>query len=288
MANPTIPVIDFHTHPYLPDDLAPGTRDFVRSISPAVREHGDRLRDPGYVAALLRAEGVRRAVVLPEHCPATSGNVRTETVIELCRTVPDLFLPFASVDPNTDPDPAGLLRRYIDEGPVHGLKLYPSYQYFYPNERRLYPIYEVCVEHRLPLLLHIGTSVLPGTRLKYCDPIHLDDVAIDFPELAIVMAHGGRGWWYDACATLATLHENVYIDVTGLVPSKLLDHFPALERMADKVIFGSDWPAMPKSVAHNARAITALGLSPEATRKILHDNAARLLGLAGEGSGTDR
>ena len=290
MANPTIPVIDFHTHPHLLEaqPIGVGPADFVLSISPAVREHGARLRDPGYVAALLRAEGVRRAVVLPEHCPATSGNVRTETVIELCRTVPDLFLPFASVDPNTAPDPAGLLRRYIDEGPVHGLKLYPSYQYFYPNERRLYPIYEVCVEHRLPLLLHIGTSVLPGTRLKYCDPIHLDDVAIDFPELAIVMAHGGRGWWYDACATLATLHENVYIDVTGLVPSKLLDHFPALERMADKVIFGSDWPAMPKSVAHNARAITALGLSPEATRKILHDNAARLLGLSGEGSGTDR
>lgn len=272
-------VIDFHTHPYCPGDLSPATLDFVRSISPAIRDHGDRLADPRYVAELLRAEGVERAVVLPEHCPATSGNVRTETVIELCRAVPDFFLPFASVDPNTDPDPAGLLRRYIDEGPVYGLKLYPSYQYFYPNERRVYPLYEVCVEHRLPVLLHIGTSVIPGTRLKYCDPVHLDDVAVDFPDLVLVMAHGGRGWWYDACAALASLHENVYIDVTGLVPSKLLDHFPQLERLADKVVFGSDWPAMPKSVAHNVERISSLGLSENALDRILYRNAVRILGL---------
>src|SRR5690606_22224905 len=115
--------------------------------------------------------------------------------------------------------------------------------------------------------------------LKYCDPVHLDDVAVDFPDLAIVMAHGGRGFWYQACATLAALHENVYIDVTGLVPSRLLEHFPDLERLADRVVFGSDWPAMPKSVAHNVRAIAGLGLSDEALEKIFRRNAARLLGL---------
>ncbi len=288
MANAPLRVIDFHTHPYRPGDLAPATWRFIQSISPAVREHGDRLEDAGYVAGLLRAQGVERAVVLPEHCPDSSGNVRTETVIELCRAAPDFFLPFASVNPNTDPDPAGLLRRYVREGPVHGLKLYPSYQFFYPNERRVYPIYEACVEHGLPVLLHVGTSVIPGTRLRYCDPVHLDDVAVDFPELPIVMAHGGRGWWYDACATLASLHRNVYIDVAGLVPSKLLEHFPALERLADRVVFGSDWPAMPKSVDHNARRIASLGLSSEATEKILYRNAARLLGLEGGGGGAGR
>jgi predicted TIM-barrel fold metal-dependent hydrolase len=273
-------VIDFHTHPYRPGDVAPATRDFIREISPSVREHGDRLADPRFVAELLRAEGVERAVVLPEHCPATSGNVRTETVLAICREAPDFFLPFACVDPNTDPDPAALLRRYHDEGPVHGLKLYPSYQHFYPNERRVYPIYEACVELGLPVLFHIGTSVIPGTRLKYCDPIHLDDLAVDFPELVVVMAHGGRGFWYDACATLARQHENFYIDVTGLVPSRLREHFPELERLADKVVFGSDWPAMPKRVGQNIRAIEALGLPEEALAAILYRNATRILGLA--------
>lgn len=272
-------IIDFHTHPYRPADLAPATLEFVRRISPAVQTHGDRLSDPAFAAELLRAEGVRHAVLLPEHCPASSGNVRTETVLRLCREVPGFFLPFACVDPNTDPDPAARLRSYAEDGPIYGLKLYPSYQFFYPNERRVYPVYEVCLELGIPVLLHIGSSVIPGTRLKYCDPIHLDDLAVDFPELPVVMAHGGRGFWYDACAFLAGHHRNFYIDVTGLVPSRLLDHFPNLERLADKVVFGSDWPAMPRSVGHNARAIAALGLSEDVLDRILYRNAARLLRL---------
>ncbi|MGQ0563133.1 MAG: hypothetical protein ACT443_14815, partial [Gemmatimonadota bacterium] len=108
--------IDFHTHPYRPADLNPGTRRFIREISPAVREHGDRLADPRYFADLLRADGVERAVVLPEHCPETSGNVRTETVLELCERLPDFFVPFASVHPLLDNEPAELLASYIRRG----------------------------------------------------------------------------------------------------------------------------------------------------------------------------
>lgn len=275
----TLRLIDFHTHPYRPRDLAPGTWEWVQSISPAIREHGDRLASPDFVAETLRSQGVDRAVVLPEHCPQTSGSVRTETVLEICAERPDFFLPFASVDPNTDPDPADLLRRYAAAGPIAGLKLYPSYQFFYPNERRVYPIYEACQDLGIPVLYHIGSSVLPGTRLKYCDPIHLDDVAVDFPDLPLVMAHGGRGFWYDACAFLASHFANVYIDVTGLPPARLLEYFPRLEAMADKVVFGSDWPAMPKSVAENVATIRRLGLSEDALDRILFRNAARLLRL---------
>jgi predicted TIM-barrel fold metal-dependent hydrolase len=269
-------VLDFHTHPYRPADLAPGTRAFVQRISAALREHGEQLANPRYFADALRAQGVERAVVLPEHCPATSGNVRTDSVLEWCAAAADVLIPFASVDPNTDGNAADLLQRYIDQG-VRGLKLYPSYQFFYPNERRVYPIYEVCQSAGIPVLLHIGSSVIPGTRLKYCDPIYLDDVAADFPSLPIVMAHGGRGYWYDACAFLAAHFDNVYIDVTGLVPERLLTHFPQLEKYAQKYVFGTDWPAMPKSAAHNIEAIAALGLSDDALRRIYYENAAQLL-----------
>lgn len=281
--HPLPPILDFHTHPWRPDDVRPATADFIRSVSPAVRTHGDALRDPVFAATLLRADGVRRAVLLPEHCPASSGVVRTETVLELAAAAPDFYLPFASVDPNSDPEPAALLRRYVAAG-VRGLKLYPSYQHYYPNERHVYPLYEICVEHGIPLLLHVGSSVIPGTRLKYCDPIHLDDVAVDFPELSIVMAHGGRGYWYDACAFLARHHEHCHIDVTGLVPGRLRAHYPDLDRLAPKLVFGSDWPAMPKSPGANARAIAGLGLAPDALRAVLHDNAARLLGLPAAGT----
>ncbi len=276
---PGFGVVDFHTHPYLPEDLAPDTRSFIRGISPAVAEHGQALSDPAFAAELLRAEGVERAVVLPEHCPATSGNVRTERVLEFCAEVPDFYLPFASVNPNGDPDPVGLLRSYLASGPIAGLKLYPSYQFFYPNEARLYPIYEVCRDADIPILLHIGSSVLSGTRLKYCHPIHLDDIAVDFPDLTVVMAHGGRGLWYQECAFLAGQHDNFYIDVAGLVPHRLPQHFPELEKLAPKMVFGSDWPAMPKSVRHNAERISALPISEESRRAILRDNGARLLKL---------
>src|SRR5687768_8992831 len=258
-------VIDFHTHPYRPDELAPATWQWIKSISPAVAQHGNRLNDPHYVVDVLRAEGVERAVVLAEHCPQTSGNVRTESVLEICAQAPDFFIPFASVDVNTDADAAGMLRRYLDAG-ARGLKLYPSYQLYYPNDERVYPLYEACQAAGVPVLLHIGSSVIPGTRIKYCDPIHLDDVAVDFPDLVLVMAHGGRGFWYDVCAFLAAHKPNLYIDVTGLVPGRLLDHFPDMERQSSKYIFGTDWPAMPKSVKFNAAAIAALGLSEQAQR----------------------
>ncbi|HSJ15086.1 MAG TPA: amidohydrolase family protein [Longimicrobiales bacterium] len=270
--------IDFHTHPWRPAELAPATRDFIRSISPAVREHGDALQDVALAVRLLREQGLEHAVLLPEHCPATSGSVRTETVLELCARADGFFLPFASVDPNTDPAPVALLRSYLEAG-ARGLKLYPSYQYFYPNEPRLYPIYELCAHHGVPVLLHIGSSVIPGTRLKYCDPIHLDDVAVDFPSLALVLAHGGRGYWYDACSFLARHHPNVYIDIAGLVPERLPRHFPELERLAPRLVFGSDWPAMPRSVAANLATVEGLGLSDAALRLVLRDNAARLLRL---------
>jgi predicted TIM-barrel fold metal-dependent hydrolase len=269
-------VIDFHTHPYRPGDLAPGTRAFVQRTSAALREYGEQLGDPRFFADALRAQGIDRAVVLPEHCPATSGNVRTDSVLEWCAAAPDTLIPFASVDPNSDADAADLLQGYITKG-VRGLKLYPSYQFFYPNERRVYPIYEVCQSANIPVLMHIGSSVIPGTRLKYCDPIHLDDVAVDFPNMSIVMAHGGRGYWHEACAFLAAHFANVYIDVTGLVPERLREYFPEMEKRADKYIFGTDWPAMPKSAAHNIQAISKLGLPETALRRIFSENAARLL-----------
>lgn len=272
-------LIDFHTHPYLPAELNAGTREFIHGVSQAVREHGDRLGEPGYFAAQLKRDGVEHAVVLPEHCPETSGNVRTESVLTWCAQEPDFFVPFASVHPFLDESPADLLASYVQRG-VRGLKLYPSYQFFYPNDERVYPLYEVCRDAGIPVLMHIGSSVIPGTRIKYCDPIHLDDVAVDFPDLPIVMAHGGRGFWYDKCAFLASHFRNVFVDVTGLVPRQLLQLFPNMERDAAKYLFGSDWPAMPKSVGVNVEAMRALGLSADAQQKIFFDNAARLLKLA--------
>jgi uncharacterized protein len=271
-------VIDFHTHPWLPHHLNRPTEAFIREISPAVAEHGDRLSDPRYAADILRRDGVVRAVVLPEHCAETSGDVRTETVLEFCDAEPSFYIPFASVNPNLDPAPAALVRAYLAAG-ARGLKLYPSYQFFHPDEPRLYPIYEACAAAGVPVLVHVGSSVIPGTRMEFCDPAHLAPIARDIPELILVMAHGGRGPWYEDCARLVAETDNVHIDVAGLVPGSLLRHFPDLPAMADRFVFGSDWPAMPKSVGHNVDVIRGLGLDAPALGSILRGNAARLLGI---------
>ena len=151
------------------------------------------------------------------------------------------------------------------------------YQFFYPNEPRLYPLYEKAQELSIPIVFHIGSSIFKGTRLKYCDPIYLDDVAVDFPDLTIVMAHSGRGFWYDACFFLSRLHQNVYMDITGLPPRRLLDYFPELEKNADKVIFGSDWPTMPANISKNIAAIQSLPLGEAALQAILYKNAFKVL-----------
>ena len=127
-------------------------------------------------------------------------------------------------------------------------------------------------------MLHVGSSVFTGSRLKYGDPIYLDDVAVDFPGLRLVQSHSGRPFWYEKAFALARLHQNLYLEVAGIPPQKLLTYFPDLERLADKVIFGSDWPGVP-TLKENIQAIQRLPLGEEVKNKILGGNAARLLGL---------
>jgi len=163
-----------------------------------------------------------------------------------------------------------------------GLKLGPTYGHFYPNDAVLYPAYAVAQEKGIPVLVHTGTSVFKGSKLKYGAPLLLDEIAVDFPDLVIVQAHSGRGFWYDQAFTLARYHQNVYMELAGLPPHKLFIYFPQLERLADKVLFGSDYPGVP-SLRGNIEAIRALPLSEEAKEKILGGNARRLLGVGKEG-----
>ena len=135
----------------------------------------------------------------------------------------------------------------------------------------------------LPVMFHTGLSVFKGSRLKYGDPVFYDDIAVDFPELKIVMCHGGRDCWYKEAFTVARLHENVYIDVAGLPPKKLLTYFPDLPRQAHKFVFGTDWPSV--DIGKNADAVAQLPLPEADIRAILGETAGRLLGLAQEGRG---
>jgi predicted TIM-barrel fold metal-dependent hydrolase len=130
----------------------------------------------------------------------------------------------------------------------------------------------------LPVLVHTGSSVFKGARIKYGDPLLLDDVAIDFPDLTILMAHCGRPFWYAQAFWLAQRHANVHMEFSGLPGKKLMEYFPRLAELTHKAVYGSDWPGNP-DLRRNVEAIAALPLSDEARRAILYDNAARILGL---------
>ncbi len=268
-------IIDFHVHLAAREHLEPIAAEFCDSFWDG-RGDWDALLRPQAFDAYLEREGVDYAVGLPEISPRVTGVTTNEYVRERFGRCRRLIL-FANLNPWVTPRPDQEVRRLADQG-FRGMKLYPTYQHFYPNARELYPLYAACQELGWPVMVHTGSSVFRGAKLKFGDPLFLDEVAVDFPDLTLLMVHGGRGFWYDRAAFLAGLHPNLYLEVSGLPPKKLLEYFPELERIHHKVVFGSDWPGNP-GIRANVEAIRRLPLSEPAKRAILGENAARILGL---------
>ena len=270
-------IIDFHVHVAKFDMWNPWVHEDMKHINPIVYKNFDGSMTPRSFLKFMREEDVDFAVILAEDSPLTTGVVPNEFVAEFCQR-DERLIPFASINPVLDPTPAKTLTSLVEDMGMRGLKLLPPYQFFYPNDERLFPLYSKAEELEIPVNFHTGSSIFKNTRLKYADPMHLDDVAVDFPDLKIIMAHGGRSFWYDVAFFLVKRHKNVYIDVSGLPPSNLLNYFPNLEEIADKVVFGSDWPGAV-SIKRNAEVIWRLPLREETRRKILGENAKKILKL---------
>jgi predicted TIM-barrel fold metal-dependent hydrolase len=215
------------------------------------------------------------------------ARVSNEEIAEQAAEHPDTLIPFASVDPGRGAAAVRIARRLIEDHGVRGFKFHPSDQEFYPNDRAAYPLYEVIAEAGLPALFHSGQTGVGagrrgggGIRLKYSNPMHLDDVAVDFPDMPIVIAHPSVPWQDEALA-VAGHKPQVYIDLSGWSPK----YFPpqlvaqANSLLKKKVLFGSDFPALTPD-----RWLTdfaKLDLKDEVRPLILKENAVRLLGLGG-------
>ena len=276
----TAPIIDFHFHVTTASEYSEWFTGWLREYGgEATLAHLRQvLSSPQAILEYLDEQGVDYAVALAETNPLITGTSPNERVAELCRSS-DRLIPFANINPYVTADLAGELRHCVNDLGCRGLKLYPTYQHFYVNDARLYPLYDEAQRLSIPIMVHTGSSVFRGARLKYGDPRYVDDVVVDFPELTMIMAHSGRGFWYEAAFFMAQLHRNVYMEITGLPPLKLHAYFPNLERNADKIIFGSDWPSLT-DIRGNIAAVRSLTLSEESKAKILGGNAARVLGLA--------
>lgn len=141
-------------------------------------------------------------------------------------------------------------------------------------------MYEKCIEYGVPLMVHTGTSIFPRARNKYGDPMDLDDVAVDFPDLKLILAHGGRPLWMETIFFLLRRHANVYFDISSVPPSRVLQYFPWIERVADKALFGSDWPApMVMDIGQNIEAFYAVPISAQTKRQVLRETALKVFDL---------
>jgi predicted TIM-barrel fold metal-dependent hydrolase len=212
--------------------------------------------------------------------------VSNDEVADFASANRDIALSFASVNPHDGRQAVEEARRLVAAGRVRGLKLHPPLQEFFPNDRIAYPLYEVFAEAKLPVLFHTGHSGIGsglrgggGVRLKYGHPMPIDDVAVDFPDMPIIMAHPSFPWQDEAISVC--LHKpQVYIDLSGWSPKYFS---PTLVQYAntllkEKVLFGSDYPMITPDrwLADFAK----IAIRDEVRPLILKDNAARLFGLS--------
>lgn len=253
-------------------------------------EYEKRLEgDPGFLIEHLDREGVERAVLINYVAPDVIGFTHdvNRFIHNYAREYPDRLVPFGSLDPKTTSDIRGRLEEIVHGYELRGLKIHPVHQLLYPNQYLgeygansipgLAAIYEFCEREGIPVTIHTGTSMFPSARNKYGDPIYIDDVAVDYPRLKIIMAHGGRPIWMKTAFYLLRRHSNVYLDISGIPPNSLLDYFPRIETIAEKVLFGSDWPSPGvKGIRENAEQVMKLPLRGEVKEMILRENFDRL------------
>jgi hypothetical protein len=242
--------------------------------------------DASKLLGRMDEDGIERAGLINYVSPDLMG-FTTEVNDWMLRFVAEdssRLIAFGSVHPRFTNDVGGEVDRIIEAG-VKALKVHPPHQLFRANAYQdalpsLAELYDRAEAAGIPVTIHTGTSVFPGARSRFGDPMDVDDVAIDFPKLTILLAHGGRPLWMDAAFFLVRRHPNVHLELSGIPPAKLLEYFPRLEDIADKSVWGTDWPSPGvESMRKNVEQFLALPLSELSQRKILYDNAARVFGL---------
>lgn len=249
--DPALPgVTDLHVH------IQPWSQlkaDVAAAMRRGKEDHWERLltlmEDPAALLDVLDASGIWRIGLVNYPSPDLMG-FTDETNVFAARYAsasPERLLPYGGVHPRFTTDPEGQVEELLQLG-IRCLKIHPPHQIFPANAYTmgldaLGRIYRRCEERGLPVMIHTGTSIFPGARSKYGRPLELDDVAIDFPDLTILMAHGGRPLWMDEAFFILRRHRNVHLELSGIPPTKLLDYFPRLEEIGDRVVWGTDWPS---------------------------------------------
>jgi uncharacterized protein len=275
------PLVDVHLHAASKPSLKLPWDTWIQGFGGDI----DRLYDdagkmiPAEFNALLEGEGVDIGLLMCEYSPKVTGMQTIEDMLPIAAAGPRRVKVIGSVNPHIHYPVDEEVRRQLDLGAV-ALKIHPVHAGVAANDRMIYPAYEACQAAGVPVVVHCGTSTFPGSSNAFGDPVVLDDVLRDFRSLTLVLAHGGRGWWYDAAAFLALSSDRVWIELSGLPPSRLRDYYARQNwnRLTQRMIFGTDWPGIP-GIAANARAVAKLMPDEDTAAAVLAGNAIRVYGL---------
>jgi uncharacterized protein len=284
--NDDIVAIDIHTHPQ--------TEEFLAAMGARRRQMGEhfgseRVAVPFEQQAEMYRERRMMAVLCNSDDESVSGvpGAPNDLIGEAARRHPDVFVPFAGIDPWKGRAAIEEIRRCHDLFGIRGVgELNPARQRFLPNDRRHYPIWEACAELGIPVMFHMGFAGAgagkPGGMGIKLDAVraipYLDDLAADIPELDVIHAHPGWPFHHEALAS-CWHKSNFWIDLSGFAPRYFPDEVVryANSLVQDRVLFGTDWPVI--GVDRWMTEFEALGMKPEVRRKVLLDNARRLLGI---------
>lgn len=278
-------VSDLHVHVQPWREMKPEVAAVMRR---GKEDHWERLLalmdDPQALLEVMDESGIWRVGLVNYPSPDLMGFTDDTNAFaaRYAAAAPDRLLPYGGVHPRFTTDPEGQVEELLHLG-IRCLKIHPPHQLFPANAytmglESLGRIYRRCEERGLPVMIHTGTSIFPGARCKYGRPLELDDVAVDFPDLTILMAHGGRPLWMDEAFFILRRHHNVYLELSGIPPRRLLEYFPRLAEVGDRVVWGTDWPSPGvESLSQNLDQLKALPLEAALIERITRDTPIAVL-----------
>ena len=273
-------ITDCHVHIQPLEMFKAGALKLIQQEQRDTEQLAEFCRSPQSFLKYMDRCGIDLAVLInyvaPEVMGLTSGV--NQFVADYAKENPKRLISCGSLHPRHTSNVLADMEQLLRLG-TRMIKIHPPHQLLYPNDylngvKELEVIYRVAEANGVPVMFHTGTSIFPGARNKYGDPIYLDDVAVDFPKLKILLAHGGRPLWMQTAFFLLRRHPNVFLDISGIPPKALLEYFPRLQEIAHKTLFGTDWPSpgVP-DIKRNLDQFMALPLPAKTRDQILSRTA---------------
>lgn len=283
-----MPIIDIHVHIQPWEQLKPGVREKMIAGRKDLAAIENFIASPAAFLTFLDAHEIERVGLINYPSPDLMGftAATNDFIANYCKAAPQRLIAFGGVHPRFCDNVHAEMTRLLKLG-IRCLKIHPPHQNLAANAYRegnaaQWDLYRRAEQENMLVMFHGGTSVFPGARNVFADTMPIDDVAVDFPHLKIIIAHAGRPLHTETTFFLLRRHKNIHIDVSGIPPKKLLEYLPRLAEIANKTLWGTDWPSPGvMDLRKNLDDFLALPLADETKEKILYHNAATLLQSCG-------